>query len=276
MSFWKPREKRFRMIWEVSKGGRFSHLAGTAHFFPYSFRDSLASLLKSADTVLLEGPLDKESMAKVSRSGTGAGPGSPLGDLLDGKSMARLRSILFPAPGGMSSSPMARLLLSRMGDPLEDMVRGMKPWMAFFTVWTSYLEKRGWTYSVDLQAYETAGAMNKEIVFLEMIEEQIDVLETLSLEKIRGFLSRADEWDKYVKRYVKRYLKGDLEGLMSLSTGFPSRTPTVIEQRDETLFQRMRPYLERGNAAAFVGAPHLRGIRPMLLRDGYTVKHAGS
>ena len=129
---------------------------------------------------------------------------------------------------------------------------------------------------MDLQAYETAGAMNKEIVFLEMIEEQIEVLETLSLEKIRDFLSRADQWDKYVKAYVKRYLEGDLDGLLSLSIGFPSRTPTVIEQRDEILFQRMLPYLERGHAAAFVGAPHVRGIRPMLLREGYTVKHAGS
>ena len=143
MSFWKPREKQFRMIWEVSKGGRVSHLAGTAHFFPYSFKDSLAALLKNADTVLLEGPLDKESMAKVSRSGTGAGSGNPLGGLLDGKSMARIRSILFPVPGGMSSNSVAQLLLSRTGDPLEDMVRGMKPWMAFFTVWTSYLEKKG-------------------------------------------------------------------------------------------------------------------------------------
>jgi uncharacterized protein YbaP (TraB family) len=274
--FRKPREKPFRMIWEVRKGGRVSHLCGTAHFFPYSFKDSLAALTKNVDTVLLEGPLDRESMAKVSRAGTVAGSGNPLGGLLDGRSLTRLRSILFPSPGNMSSNSMAQFLFSRTGDPLEVLVRGMKPWMAFFTVWTSYLEKRGWKYSVDLQAYEAAGAMNKEIVFLEMIEEQIHVLETLSLEKIRDFLSRAGEWDRYVKSYVKCYLRGDLEGLLSLSTGFPSRTPTVIEQRDETLFHRMRPYLARGNAAAFVGAPHVRGIRPMLLRDGYTVRHVGS
>ena len=148
--------------------------------------------------------------------------------------------------------------------------------MAFFTLWTSYLEIKGWRYSVDLQAYEAAKAMNKEIVFLERIEEQIQVLETLSLDKIRDFLSRAEHWDGYVKEYVKRYLKGDLDGLLSLSIGFPSRTPTVIEQRDEILFERMLPYVERGNAAAFVGAPHVRGIRPMLLREGYSVEHAGS
>jgi uncharacterized protein YbaP (TraB family) len=276
VSFWKRGEKTFRMVWEVSREGRVSHLAGTAHFFPYSFKDSLAALLNTAETVLLEGPLDKESMAKVARSGTGAGAGNPLGDLLDEKSMGRIRSILFPVVGGGSSSPMARLLISRMGDPLDDMVWGMKPWMAFFTLWTSYLEKRGWKYSVDLQAYETAKAMNKEIVFLELIEEQIDVLETLSLERIRDFLSRAEEWEGYVKAYVKRYLRGDLDGLLSLSMGFPSRTASVIERRDEILFRRMLPYLSRGNAVAFVGAPHVRGIHPLLLREGYTVKHAGT
>jgi uncharacterized protein YbaP (TraB family) len=276
MPFWKPREKTFRMIWGVSRGQRFSHLAGTAHFYPYSFKNSLANILRTADTVLFEGPLDRESLAKVSRAGTRPGEGNPLEDLLDRKSMARIRSILFPVAGGTSSSSLQYLLGTPTGDPLHDLVRGMRPWMAFFTLWTSYLERKGWKYSVDLQAYETARAMNKEVVFLERIEEQIEVLETLSLEKIRDFLSRAGEWDKYVKAYVKRYLEGDLEGLLSLSVGFPSRTPTVIEQRDEILFRRMLPYLERGNAAAFVGAPHVRGIRPMLVREGYTVEYAGS
>jgi uncharacterized protein YbaP (TraB family) len=276
MVFWKPKEKVFRMIWRVTKGGRNSHLAGTAHFFPYSFRDSLENGLKTADTVLFEGPLDKESMARVSRAGTGAGEGNSLEDFLDEKGMAHLRSVLFPEGRGTSSGSLQQLLVAPSRDPLRDMVRGMKPWMAFFTLWTSYLEKNGWRYSVDLQAYEAARAMKREVVFLETIEEQIEVLETLSLDKIKDFLSRADQWDRYVKTYVKGYLEGDLDGLLSLSIGFPSRTPTVIERRDEILFQRMLPYVERGNAAAFVGSPHVRGIRPMLVREGYTVEHAGS
>jgi len=27
----------------------------------------------------------------------------------------------------------------------------MKPWLAFFTIWSTYLEKNGWKYSVDLE-----------------------------------------------------------------------------------------------------------------------------
>ncbi|MEW6668067.1 MAG: TraB/GumN family protein [Thermodesulfobacteriota bacterium] len=276
MVFWRSREKPFKMIWRVTRGDRISYLAGTAHFFPYRFGVSLADRLKTTDTVLFEGPLDKESMARVSRAGTGAGEGDPLEELLDAKGMARLRSVLFPEGSGTSSGSLQQLLGPSSRDPLRDLVRGMKPWMAFFTLWTSYLERKGWRYSVDLQAYEVAKAMKKQIVFLERIEEQIEVLESLSLDRIRDFFSRADQWDKYIKSYVKGYLEGDLDGILSLSIGFPSRTPMVIERRDEILFQRMLPYVERGNAAAFVGTPHVRGIRPMLVREGYTVEHAGS
>jgi hypothetical protein len=69
MFFRKTRGKKFKMIWSVEKDGRKSFLAGTAHFFPHSFKDSLAIHLQQAETVIFEGPLDEVSMAKVSKAG---------------------------------------------------------------------------------------------------------------------------------------------------------------------------------------------------------------
>ena len=69
MLFKKSNEKELKMIWEVKKKGKSSHLVGTAHFFPYSFRNSLMKLLKNIRVVIFEGPLDKENMAKVRDAG---------------------------------------------------------------------------------------------------------------------------------------------------------------------------------------------------------------
>ena len=60
------------------------------------------------------------------------------------------------------------------------MVKGMKPWLAFFTLWSDYLKRLGWKYSVDLEGYQIAREMGKKIIFLETIDEQIQVLQSIS------------------------------------------------------------------------------------------------
>ncbi len=46
-------------------------------------------------------------------------------------------------------------------------------------------------------------------------------------------------------------------------------TSSVIDRRDTILYERMVAYLEKGNTLAFVGAPHIPGIRDMLHADGF-------
>ena len=60
------------MVWQVEKRGRRSRLVGTPHFFPYHFRGTLKRLIGPARAVLLEGPLDEQSMRRVVDAGSGA------------------------------------------------------------------------------------------------------------------------------------------------------------------------------------------------------------
>ena len=113
--------------------------------------------------------------------------------------------------------------------------------------------------------------MGKDIVFLETIEEQIEVLEGFSRERIVDFLQRVKSGNVYTQAYVKGYLKGDLENLRSITGNFPTRRFTVIEGRDRVLYERMLAYLEKGNAVACVGAPHIPGISAMLRAGGYQI-----
>jgi hypothetical protein len=56
------------MLWEIEKNGRTSWIGGTAHFFCYSFENSLRRLFDKVDTVVFEGPLDQESLTRSPRS----------------------------------------------------------------------------------------------------------------------------------------------------------------------------------------------------------------
>jgi uncharacterized protein YbaP (TraB family) len=272
MFFRKSKEKEMKMIWEVKKENKRSYLIGTAHFFPYSFRTSLSRYLKDASVVLFEGPLDKQNMAKVVNAGTNNEKGAHLFEQLDKETIDRISEALVPACRSKSSFLFFNPRTLREENPVYEMIKGMKPWLAFFTIWSNYLERNGWRHSVDYEAYTLAQEMDKDVVFLETIEEQIKVLESLSVERIRYFLERVDQWKEYAREYVRSYLDGDLENLKSMWSRFPTRHSAVIGDRDEILYKRMLAYLEKGDAVAFVGAPHLRGIGQLLHAAGYEAK----
>ena len=270
---WRNRkEKTLKMIWEVNKKDRISFLVGTAHFFPYSFKKSLSQLIKDAATVIFEGPLDKESLESIRESGFLKEPGAHVLDELDRQTRERIVDKLLPTC--RRKSLVDSIYLSDPGntDPLYRMTGTMKPWLTFFSIWSGYLEKNGWRYSVDMQAYQIAREMDRKIVFLESKAEQIKVLESLTFERIIGFLKQVDQWESFAEQYVKNYLAGDLEKIRSSATGFPSRHVSVIDRRDALFYERMLPFLEQGNAVACVGAPHVPGICKFLTSDGFQTK----
>jgi len=266
------RSKELKMVWEI-EGARGSFLVGTAHFFPHSFRASLVRLLSPAEVAIFEGPLDEASLARVVQAGRIEKDAPHLFDLLAPGTVSKVEKAL--ADRSRSTTAAAQLTgLLGGGHPPDarGLVAGMKPWLAFFTLWTTFLANKGWTGSVDMEAHRVALELGKDVVPLETIEEQIDVLESLSVAKILDFLARADQWDRYGDRYARLYLDGDLPGLMTMATGFPSRVPPVIEDRDAVFHRRMLPILRERRAVVFVGLPHVPGIRRFLARDGLTAR----
>jgi len=274
MPFWRSKEKDFKMIWEVLKDGRKSFLVGTAHFFPYSFKKTFRRYLSDARTVMFEGPLDKENMAKVVSAGLVTEDSYHLFDELDNQTIAAISDALKPTCRDPNSFFIMDLCKMRLQNPVYDMIEGMKSWLAFFTIWSNFLRDNGWKYSVDLEGYTIARELGKEIVFLESIEEQIRVLESLSRERILEFLRNVDQWPMLAEAYVQSYLDGDLEKMNYMRLRFPSRHPSVIDHRDQIFYDRMQDYLAQGDLVAFVGAPHVRGIQNLLIEDGYQVRRA--
>jgi uncharacterized protein YbaP (TraB family) len=220
---------------------------------------------------MFEGPLDEDAMARVVDSGLDKENNHHIFEELDTHTINGITSEL--APKCLDKNTLFFLKLCKIGveNEVYEMVKNMKPWLAFFTIWSTYLKKNGWEYSVDLEAYHIARELGKKIVFLETIEEQIRVLENLSHDRIIRFLKRFDEWPALAREYMKGYLAGDLQKLKSKGLRFPSRHHTVINNRDGIFHERMKPYLDQGNAVIFVGAPHAQGISQFLLDDGYHI-----
>jgi uncharacterized protein YbaP (TraB family) len=260
------------MIWEVRKDGKVSHLVGTAHFFPYSFRNSLYRCLENARRVMFEGPLDEHNLARVRQAGIDPQRSYHLFDELDEKTIAGITSALIPVCRIRNSSYLLDFCKAEFKDTVYDLVKGMNPWLAFFTIWSTYLKRNGWKYSVDIEGFNVAKELGKKIIFLEAIEEQIKVLENISHDKIIYFLKQVDHWETLANAYVKSYLKGDFENLRLSGIRFPSRHHTVIDHRDEIFYERMRDQLAHGEVVAFLGAPHLKGMSRLLLADGYQVQ----
>ena len=259
------------MIWELRKNNKKSLLVGTAHFFPYSFKTSLINCLQNARTVMFEGPLDKDSLSQVVDRGTDRQGEYHIFDDLDAKTIDKITHKIAPNCRDKDKFLIFNLRNFSIENPVYEMVKGMKPWLAFFTIWSNFLQKNGWSYSVDLEGHSIAEKLSKKIVFLETIEEQITVLENLSRDRIIAFLKQVDQWSETAQDYATCYLDADLRKLKSKGLRFPSRHHTVINHRDRIFYQRMSDYLKQGDAVVFVGAPHVRGMSQLLLQDGYQI-----
>ena len=267
----KFKQKEMKMIWEVQKNGKVSHLVGTAHFFPYSFRNSLYRFLENARLVMFEGPLDDHNLARVRQAGMDPQSSYHLFDELDEETITGITAALIPICRTRNSSYLLDFCKADFKGTVYDLVKGMNPWLAFFTIWSTYLKRNGWKYSVDIEGFKVAEALGKKIIFLEAIEEQIKVLENISHDKIFYFLKQVDQWETLASAYVKSYLKGDFEKLRLSGIRFPSRHHTVIDHRDQIFYERMRDELAHGEVVAFLGAPHLKGMSRLLIADGYQV-----
>jgi hypothetical protein len=265
------RERELKMIWEVGKGEGRSYLAGSVHFFPYHFHGSLRRYISQVDVVLFEGPLDEESARTVVEYGTRGEEGAGLLDALDPGTLRKIERDLGTSLQSLSSHRMYRSLFGPDPDSLDwDRIRGLRPWMAFFRIWSHYLRKHGWIYTMELDALRIASALGKSVHFLETIQEQLEALDNIPFERFVHFFKNAS-WEDSRRDHLECYLHGDLEGLATKIGAFPTVCESIIQKRDPILYRRMMPFFEKGRTIAFVGTAHCRGIKAFLLEDSYRV-----
>ena len=97
-------------------------------------------------------------------------------------------------------------------------------------------------------------------------------LENIPISRITDFLRNCHSWERFIRRNVRAYLKADLDGMFGTSIEFPTRTEAVIQRRDSRFLYRMKPYIEAGSAAVFVGSAHMINLPGMLADAGFRVR----
>ena len=264
-----PEQRPYAMLWELRKNGNVSWIGGTAHSFCYSFSSEFHKLFNAVDTVIFEGPLDAASLAAFGRHGKTRDDDTPcLQSLLTEKEILHLERVVCGPQGSV-----AKFLNMAWPAPanVRHILANHRPWSVFFTLYYAFLERHGWNKSVDLEAWEIAHDRGRNVIGMESIDEQIASLESVPLERILRFLQHPESWKQRMQQSLSAYLAGDLVRMLNTSTEFPTRTERVISVRDEHFRQRMRPYIEQGRTAVFVGTAHMLNLENMLREDGFTV-----
>jgi uncharacterized protein YbaP (TraB family) len=265
--WWK--EKPLRTVWRVEKDGNTSYLVGTAHFSPYRFKKTLIKLIQGVETVFFEGPLDQESMARVVQYGQQGEKSRSIYEALDPAVIKEInkqlgaRSVLPTTAGSYLD-----IIYPTTSDFLEIHTRGVRPWMAFFTVWSNFLN---WKHSMDVEAFHIAEKLKKKIEYLETIEDQLTALDGIPFERIVNYLNHIKNWRVHKEVFTKAFLEGDIQQFFSMTGEFPTRCESIIAKRDPIFFKRMKVFFEEGKTAVFVGVAHIPGIRDMFLDEGYLV-----
>ena len=269
MNLFPWKEKRLRTVWRVEKNGTGSLLVGTAHFSPYSFRKILTRLIQESETVLFEGPLDQESMADVARYGR-QGEGTPsVYDALDPAVIREINRQLAARSGpATTAGSYLDLIYAKPSGFLEENARGVRPWMAFFTTWSAFLN---WKYSMDVEAFRIARKLGKKIEYLETIEDQLEALDGIPFDRIINYFNKFQHWSAHREWIARVFLEGDLHNTLSITEEFPTRCESIIGKRDPIFFKGIRASFEKGQTTAFVGIGHIPGVRKMFLDAGYRV-----
>jgi uncharacterized protein YbaP (TraB family) len=269
MNFFWWKEKPLRTVWRVEKARSISFLVGTAHFSPYRFDKALTKLIQTAEIVLFEGPLDQESMAKVVRYGQ-QGENSPsVYEALDPSAIKEINRQLGAQSGPpTTASSYLELIRPTTVDLVGSYTRGVRPWMAFLTVWSAFLH---WQHSMDLEAFQIAQKLGRRIRYLETIEDQLAALDGIPFERIVNYLNHIDHWKAHKELFLKAFLEGNMERFVSMTGVFPTRCESILAKRDPVFFKGIQASLQEGRTVAFVGVAHIPGIRKLFLQEGYQV-----
>lgn len=268
------KRKKLKMIWGIKGKDKTSYLIGTSHIFSHSFRDFLEYHISKTTSVVIEGPLDKEKMEKVVKTGM-QNSESSLHDILDEQTIERMITKFINISLEKLITSIREFsepyLRSYYNTSIKDILKNYRHWMAFFSLWYLFLNLMDWKHSMDLDAFKIAHKLKKKIYYLEEIDEQIKALESIPLIKTVSFIKKIDFWESYIKDYEKIYLKGDLTNLMSHTEEFPTRCESIINKRDSVLYERMYPFLEQGDSIILVGITHVAGILDRAIKDGFHI-----
>ncbi|NES84091.1 MAG: TraB/GumN family protein [Moorea sp. SIO2B7] len=174
---------------------------------------------------------------------------------------------------------------ANIGIPLE-YFENLKPWFLAMNFVTIGLQKLGFQpqYGVDFHLFNRAGQAGKQILFLETIEEQLDLFENLSKKEQEIFLLQSIQEIETIETsmniLIKTWNSGDVANfedvILQSFEEFPKYRDIFLTQRNRKWLTEIKLFLNQDqDYLVIVGAAHLvgnDGLIKLLQKEGYSVE----
>jgi len=263
-------DKSHGLLWAVSRAGvEPAYLFGTIHSEDPAVLQLAKPVQQAFDTaqsVVLEMLLDKEAMVYSSTAML----------MLDGRSLSDII--------GQPLFRQASTAIQSRGIP-EVVLERMQPWAAAVTL-SMPAPKTGQV--LDAMLYQNALQQGKQVYGLETAREQLNMFESMSesdqIILLQDAVENFPDIDAIHAELLAAYRQRDLDGLMAISEASMQQgdqrladdfQQRLVVDRNHRMADRMRQYLQQGNAFVAVGALHLpgeEGLLNLLEQQGYTVR----
>ena len=257
------------LLWEVRKGEQINHLFGTIHVSDADIKqlpEPVARALEESDILILEAVPTMSDITEM-WSRMMAAPGEELQSKLDPPVFARTVEILGQHQINKRS------------------VDALKPWAAYLTM--SYPPAED-PVVLDLHLMQRAKEDGKQVVGIEEPLAQLAHFENLSEADQVQFLvdtvchySELEEDFSIVKDLYREGKLGAIHEMFTRDIAlikdqrYDDLNRVLISKRNQSMYDAMQIYLEKGQTFIAIGALHLpgeEGILKMLEKDGYQIE----
>jgi len=243
-------------LWKVSDEDTTIYLFGTVHVLPKDlvwYDAEIDEALNASDTIVTEIAMDPATEAKQQILA------QQKGVFTDGTT---LRSLLNEEQRAAYESALAKLgAPANSFDPLE-------PWLTTLTLTFLPLMQQGYDPASGVEKVILSKAGEQSLDALETIEFQLDMFDSMPMDKQVTFMMEAVEAMPEVKAtldgMVERWAQGDADGLAALMNDDltdPVLADTLLYSRNESWAEWIEDRLDSTPGTVFmaVGAGHLAG-----------------
>lgn len=275
-----PTADKFSLLWEITGNGlaKPSYLYGTIHMYDtsiFKIPKEVYQLIDTCPNFALEIDMNNINQQVVAQRILITDADSTLDKLLAPEVYAEVMNVPF---------------IKLMGEQ----VNIIKP---FFLVQYLMVENPMAIMSVDMDLNKYATTHNKKVIGIETMEEQLDMVDKISLaEQAQGI----SDLYEYCKKENVTFIEGgkkifgklqdayknqdfealaNLEAELKMTTGSPLADSAMIAKRNIIMADRISDYIQKGESLfSGIGTLHLpdykgmRGVVTLLKEKGYTMR----
>jgi len=252
------------MLWKITGNDlkATSYIYGTIHIKDkrvFLFNDSVSAAFEKCKAVALEVDLSTENLILLSQKMILPGD-QTLKDLFADEEYKLIKTVVEDVSG--------------LGIGLFDR---LKP-ITLLSLVMNYQFASDVDVSVDEYFYRKAKELDKEVIGIETIEEQLEIMDSIPYEYIIDYFRNIDKAQEDIENIISLYRSAQLEELLEMMQKDKSMvmiSKNLLTDRNIRMAERIQPMINGQSTFIAIGAGHLpgkEGIINLLSAEGYIVE----